>query len=80
MKTAFALGALATLMVAGAAVAHLTVDLTAAGEGIYYLPNPTDSRDHGIYEESNGCEGLQEEPVDCRGDEELEPADTRLDQ
>lgn len=79
MKTMFALGALATLLVAGAAVAHITADLTAADQGIYYLPNPADSRDHGVYEESNGCDGLQEEPVDCLGDEELEPADSRLD-
>ena len=77
MKTAFVLGAL--MLVAGAAVAHVTVDLTAAEQGIYYLPNPADSNDHGIWEESNGCDGLQESPVDCRGDDQLEPADTRLD-
>lgn len=80
MKTTIALGALATMLTAGLAAAHLTVDLTAAGQGTYYVPNPADTRDHGIYEESNGCNGLQEEPVDCRGDEEPEPADTRLDQ
>lgn len=79
MKTAFALGALATMMFAGLAIAHVTADLTPAGQGIYYLPNPSDG-DQGIYEESNDCDGLQEESVDCRGDEELEPADTRVDQ
>ena len=78
MKTMYALGALATLLVAGAAVAHLTVDLTAADGGIYYLPDPTDSRDHGVWEESNGLDGLQEEVTVLEDGTEI-PADTRLD-
>lgn len=77
MKTMFALGALATLLVAGAAVAHLTVDLTAVGEGIYYLPEPgTD--DQGIWEESNGLDGLQETETVLE-DGTIIPPDTRLD-
>lgn len=83
MKTTFVLGALATFFVAGVATAHLTVDLTPAGQGTYYVPDEGDAvgfaahgDDFHVYEESNGCPGLQEEPVDCRGDEELEPADS----
>ena len=81
MKTAFVLGALA--LFAGTAVAHITVDLTAADQGIYYVPDEGDALgfaahgdDFHVYEESNGCDGLQEEPVDCTGDETPEPADT----
>ena len=83
MKTAFTLGALATLLVAGLATAHYDLDLSAAGSGTYYVPDEGDAvgfaahgDDFHVYEESNGCAGLQEEPVDCSGDEELEPADT----
>lgn len=61
MKTALVLGALATLVAAGAATAHVPLDLTPAGQGIYYLPNPTESRDHGVWKETNGLDGLQEE-------------------
>lgn len=32
----------------------------------------------GLWTEANGCEGLQTEPVDCRGDEAVEPADERI--
>lgn len=85
MKNVFALGALATLLVAGLATAHYTLDLAAADAGTYYLPDEGDAAgfaahgdDFHVYEESNGCAGLQETPVDCRGDEELEPADTTV--
>lgn len=76
MKTAFALGALATLMVAGAAVAHLTVDLTAADQGIYYLPEPG-TADEGVWEESNGLDGLQETETVLE-DGTVIPPDTRV--
>jgi hypothetical protein len=84
MKTAFVLGALA--LFASTAVAHVTVDLTAADGSIYYVPDDGDAvgaatggpSDLTIYEESNGCEDLQTQPVDCMGDEELEPADTTV--
>lgn len=83
MKNVFALGALATLLFAGLAAAHYTVDLTNAGSSTYYVPDEGDALgfaahgdDFHVYEESNGCDGLQEEPVDCTGDEALEPADS----
>lgn len=77
MKTMFTLGALATLMVAGAAIAHVTVDLTAADQGIYYLPDPT-TDDEGVWEESNGLDGLQETETVLE-DGTVIPPDTRLD-
>lgn len=82
MKTAFVLGALA--LFASTAVAHVTVDLTAADGSIYYVPDQGDAAgfathgdDFHVYEESNGCDGLQEEPVDCLGADGIdEPADS----
>lgn len=77
MKTSYAFGALATVLVAGFAAAHLTVDLTPAGQGIYYVPEPgTD--DQGIWEESNGLDGLQETETVLE-DGTVIPPDTRLD-
>ncbi len=77
MKTMFALGALATLLVAGFAIAHTTVDLGVAGGSTYYVPNPADTRDHGVWEESNGLDGLQEEETVLE-DGTIIPADTRV--
>ena len=76
MKNVFAFGMVATLMVAGLAIAHTTVDLSAAGAGTYYLPSGTN--DHGVWEESNGLDGLQEEETVLE-DGTVVPADTRLD-
>ena len=77
MKNVFAFGMLAALMVTGLAVAHQTVDLSALDQGTYYVPEPgTD--DQGIWEESNGLAGLQEEETVLE-DGTVIPADTRLD-
>lgn len=78
MKNVFAFGMVATLMVAGLAFAHQTVDLTVAGAGIYYLPDPT-TDDQGIWEESNGLDGLQEEETVLE-DGTVIPPDSRLDE
>ena len=77
MKTTYALGAIAALMVAGLAVAHVTLDLTAVDQGIYYLPDPT-TDDEGIWEESNGLPGLQETETVLE-DGTIIPPDPRLD-
>lgn len=84
MNTTISLAAIASFLFLGLAGAHTDIDLTPAGGSIYYLPDDGDlagaatggPNDLNVYEESNGCEGLQTEPVDCLGDEELEPADT----
>lgn len=83
MKAASSILTLTTVLLAGVASAHLTVDLSMTNEGSLYVPDHVDilgaatggESDLRVYQEYNGCPGLQKEPVDCMGDEELEPAD-----
>lgn len=44
----------------------------------YYASVSKYPSETGVWEESNGCDGLQREAVDCDGDGEAEPADDRL--
>lgn len=73
MKTALVLAAFA--LVAGSALAFTPLDLTAAGGSTYYLP--TDAGDEGLWEETNGLEGLQQTETVLE-DGTVIPADSRL--
>lgn len=41
-------------------------------------PDPDPAAHVGLWMETNGCEGLQREPVDCDLDRAIEPADENL--
>lgn len=44
----------------------------------HYVSVSKAADDNGVWEEANGCDGLQREAVDCRGDADVEPADRRV--
>lgn len=44
----------------------------------YYLSAAKHLDQTGVWQETNGCEGLQRSAVDCRGGPATEPADRRL--
>lgn len=74
MKTIFAMALVAVaFMAAGSALAHTTVDASAAGGPILYVPD--DAGDATVYQESNGLDGLQQHETETEDGRIIPPDD-----
>lgn len=47
-------------------------------DATYYMSASKHPGQNGVWQEANGCEGLQRDAVDCRGGPTPEPADDRI--
>lgn len=78
MKHVFAIGLVATLLLAGSAAAldPITVPGSAAGASDYYLVVDEVAGTASVWEETNGLAGLQTEETEVDG--RIVPADTQV--
>lgn len=78
MKKLFAMFLIVALAVPAASAVTVGLDSDLDEEDDTYVFVADDGSDAGVFEESNGCDGLQTEAGDCDDDGEEEEADNRL--